>query len=193
MKQIVSSLIVGIALWLTPQQGHALSLTVGSATINQGNIFTININVAGAVDLTSWQFDLNYNPLLLQANVVTEGPFLASGGPTLFGPPVFIDNVNGLISGVTDSLLALPGVSGSGVLAMVEFTALQRGPSSLTTSGVFLNFSDNGFTVTDGSVCVRGELCSGTNPVPEPGSGALLLFGGLTLWGLRRWRNRIAA
>jgi hypothetical protein len=193
MNPIICSLLVASVLLFLPSQGHALSITVGSATVNVGDTFTINLNVAGAVDLTSWQFDLNYNPLLLQANVVTEGPFLASGGPTLFVPPVFIDNVNGLISGVTDSLLALPGVSGNGVLATVEFTALQRGPSSLITSGVFLNFSDSGFTVTDGSVCVRSELCSGTNPVPEPGSGVLLLLGGLTLWGLRRWSNRIAA
>lgn len=193
MNQIICSLLVGSALLFLPYQGHALSITVGSATVNVGDTFSVNVNVAGAVDLTSWQFDLGYNPSLLQANGVTEGPFLAAGGPTLFGPPLFIDNVNGLISGVTDSLLALPGVSGSGVLATIEFTALVAGPSTLTTSGVFLNLQESGFTVTDGSVCARGELCSGTNPVPEPGSGALLLLGGFTLWGLRRWSNCIAA
>lgn len=190
MKQIVSTLIVGIALWLTPQQSHALSLTVGSATVNQGNIFTISINVTDAVGLTSFQFDLAWVPTIIEANVVgaTAGALLP--GDWFFTSPGAVDNVNGQILGVSASGSA---VSGSGVLATVEFTALQRGPSPLITSGVFLNLSDNGFTVTDGSVCVRGELCSGTNPVPEPGSGALLLFGGLTLWGLRRWRNRIAA
>lgn len=193
MNRIIRSLLVGGALLLLPSQGHALSITVGSATVNAGNTFTVNVNVAGASNLTSWQFDLGYNPLLLQANSVTEGPFLAAGGLTLFGPPLFIDNTTGLISGVTDSLLALPGVSGSGVLATIEFTALSAGLSPLTPSSIALDLLNSGFSVANGSVCVQGgPACGGGNPVPEPGTGALLLLGGFTLWGLRRWRDQVA-
>jgi hypothetical protein len=38
------------------------------------------------VDLTSWQFDLAFNPIIVQANLVTEGPFMSAFGATLFIP-----------------------------------------------------------------------------------------------------------
>jgi len=181
MKQGLFSLIMGIALWLVPQQGHALSITVDSPTVNAGDTVTINLNVADAVNLTSWQFDLNYNPLLLQANSVTEGSFLSSAGSTLFIPG-FIDNTAGLIGGMSGFFTDLIPPSGSGVLATIEFTALASGLSPLTLSNVFVDGLDSGFTVTNGSATV-----------PEPSSLALLLLGGLTLWGMRRWRERDAA
>jgi hypothetical protein len=92
--------LIGLTLLLLPQQGHALSFTVDSVPANVGDTFSLNLNVADAVDLTSWQFDLAYDPTILQANLVTEGPFLASAGSTLFVPG-FIDNTTGLIGGVS--------------------------------------------------------------------------------------------
>ena len=185
--------LIGLALLLLPQQGHALSFTVDSVTANVGDTFSLNLNVADAVDLTSWQFDLAYNPTLLQANLVTEGPFLASAGSTAFIPGV-IDNTTGLISLVSALFVDLFPPSGNGVLATVQFTALSPGLSPLTASNVFLNFSDSGFTVTNGSVCVTGSpACGGGTPVPEPSSLTLLLIGGLTFWGARRWLAPSAA
>lgn len=186
MKSILAMLVVILALVLLPRQGHALSFTVGSATVNAGDSFSININVGDAVDLTSWQFDLAFDASILQANSVTEGPFLSSAGTTFFIPGV-IDNTIGLISLVSASFVDLFPPSGSGVLATIEFSALSAGLSPLTASSVFLSLSDSGFSVANGSVCVRGATCGGGNPVPEPSSFALLLLGGFTLWGMRRW------
>lgn len=192
MSRIICSLLVGSALLFMPYQSHALSLTMDSTTVNVGNAFTINLNVVGAVDLTSWQFDLGYNSALLRANSVTEGPFLSSAGITTFIPGV-IDNTAGLISGVSGFFADLTPPSGSGVLASIEFTALSPGLSPLTVSRAFLNFSDSGFSVANGSACVTGSPACGANPVPEPSSFALLLLGGLTFWGMRWWRDRVAA
>ena len=126
------------------------------------------------MDLTSWQLDVGFDPSRLQANSVTEGPFLSSFGQTAFVPG-FIDNGNGLIDGISNFFVDLaPFPTGSGVLATIEFTALASGPTALATSHVFANGLDSGFTV---------------NPVPEPSSFALLFLGGLTLWGMRRWRT----
>lgn len=191
MNPIISSLLVGTALLFMPYQSHALSITVGSATVNVGDTFTVNVNVAGAVNLISWQLDLGYNPSQLQANSVTEGSFLSSAGSTTFIPG-FIDNTAGLIGGMSGLFADLIPPSGSGVLAAIEFTALAAGPSTLTTSGVFLNFSDSGFTVTNGSTCAGGGAVCGGTPVPEPSSVMLLFLGGLALWGWRRRHDQVA-
>jgi len=175
-KWTVCSGFVGLALLLLPQQGQALSFTVDSATVNVSDTFSINLNVVNpdAIEIISWQFDLTYDPTLLQANAVTEGPFLSSSGTTFFTPGI-IDNTTGLISLVSASFVDLFPPSGSGVLASIDFTALSPGLSPLTPSNVFLNFESGGFTVTPGSVCVTGGSTCGVSAVPEP--SALLLLG----------------
>lgn len=194
MKWTVCSCIVGLALLLMPQQGQALTFSVDSATVNVGQVFSIDVYVADATDLPSWQFDLGYNPTLLQAQLVTEGPFLASFGTTLFPPTVFspgiIDNTTGLISLVTNAFADLPPLpSGSGVLATIQFKALASGLSPLTLSSTFLNGLDSGFTVTNGSVCVTGGMSCGGGAVPEPSSLWLLSLGGVVFWGMKRWSH----
>ena len=44
-----------------------------------GDTFTIAISITDAVDLTSWQFDLGFNPAIVQANSVTGSISLAGG------------------------------------------------------------------------------------------------------------------
>jgi len=141
--------------------------------VSVGDIFTIPISITGATDLTSWQFDLAFNPAVVQANSVTEGPFLSAFGTTLFTPGV-IDNVAGLISLVADSYVDLPpNPSGDGVLANIEFQAIALGVSPLNFSNVFINFSDTGFEVRNGQITV-----------PEP-TTVVLMSGGLVLLGAR--------
>ncbi len=170
--------LVGLALLLLPQQGQALSFTVDSATGNVGDSFSINLNVVDAIDLTSWQFDLAYNPTILQANLVMEGPFLSSAGTTFFTPGV-IDNTTGLISLVSASFVDLTPPSGSGILAHIDFTVLSVGLSPLTASNVFLSGLDSVVTVVNGS----------STSVPEPSSLVLVMLGAVGIWGMRRWHQ----
>lgn len=81
----------------------------------------------------------------------------------------------------------LPGPSGSGVLATIEFQALAVGVSPLTLSNVFLNLSDQGFQIANGQVTVLGQV-----PVPEPSTVALLCVGVAAL-AVRRWARRCVA
>jgi len=147
-------------------------------TVNVGDTFIIPISIADATELTSWQFDLAFNPTIVNVSSVTEGPLMSSFGLTLFGPGA-IDNIAGLISLVTDSYIDLPPEpSGSGVLADIEFTALAPGVSRLTFSNVFVNDLDEGFRATNGQITVGG-----TSVVPEPAS-LISLAGGLALLSL---------
>lgn len=196
MKWKSLGVLVALVLVLVPGPSHALSFTVDSTAFTVGDTFSINLNVADAVDLTSWQFDLRYDPTILRTNTVMEGSFLSAFGATFFTPGV-IDNTTGLISLVANSFVDFtPTPNGSGVLASIGFTALSGGTPALTASNVFLNFLDSGFTVTNGSVCVNGAAACGVGggvagtSVPEPGSLALLIVGGLMVWGMRRWSDR---
>jgi hypothetical protein len=173
------------------QSAHADSIiSAPFATVNVGDTFTIPISIANATDLTSWQFDLAFDPTLVNADWVTEGPFMSAFGVTLFGPGA-IDNVAGLISLVTDSYVDLPPEpSGSGVLGNIEFTALAPGVSPLTFSNVFLNDSDQGFSATNGQITVEGASVA----TPEPRT-FILLASGLALLvlsrGKRKWNGSI--
>lgn len=168
-----------------PVSTQALPIvTVGSATVNNFATFTIPISITGAVNLTSWQFDLAFGSTMLQvtATGVTENSFFTQADITVFTPGV-VDNALGHILGAADALIFQPAVNGDGVLANVEFTATATGVSPLTLSNVFLNLSDTGFAVANGSVCVQTPTAATCQPihVPEPGTPILLTAGLLAL------------
>lgn len=155
------------------------TISAPSVTVGVADTFTVPISITGATDLTSWQFDLAFNPAILQANLVSEGPFMSSFGTTLFTPGI-IDNGTGLISLVADSYVDIPpNPSGSGVLANIDFLALAPGVSPFTLSNVFLNGLDSGFEIVNGQ----------TTAVPEPAT-MILLASGLGFLGMRRLCRR---
>ena len=123
-----------------PQFGHAAPMiSVGSATVNEFDTFTIPVSITDAVDLASWQFNLSFGPTILQvtATGVTESNFFTQGDITVFVPG-FVDNALGHIFGVADALIFQPAVNGSGVLAYIEFTANAAGVSPLALSNSIL-------------------------------------------------------
>lgn len=197
MKRCLLACLAFFAALSLPFQVQAIPiLSVGSATVTVGNIFTIPVSITDAVDLRSFQFDLSFNASTLQVTPtgVTESPFFTQSDVTVFAPGV-VDNGGGKILGVADALTFQPSVNGSGVLANIEFQAVAPGTSPLVLSNVFLNGLDTGFNVTNGSVCVnplRGNTCAGGGgTVPEPAPFALVLAATLMFLTLRhRTRSR---
>ncbi|MDI6904744.1 MAG: cohesin domain-containing protein [Candidatus Bathyarchaeia archaeon] len=95
-----------------------------------GQNFTININISGVVDLYGWEFKLRWNSTLLDAVNVVEGSFLKQGGNTLFITPT-INNTEGYMIVDCTLLGDIPGVSGNGTLATVEFHVKTVGECTL--------------------------------------------------------------
>jgi hypothetical protein len=147
-----------------------------------GQLANLAIHVDSVSDLYAWNFDLTFDPSILEAISVTEGGFLDSGGSTFFIPGD-IDNVGGDISFNADTLEgAVPGVTGSGDLAEVQFLAIAPGTSAIDLANLSLVDSQLNFIdadIADGAVTVT----------PEP-AGWCLSFACLALasWlSARRW------
>ena len=151
-----------------------VSIQPSASTHSVGTFFDVFIDIASVTDLFAHQFDITFDPAILSAIGITEGPFLGTGGSTFFIPGT-IDNVAGTITFTSDSLLgALSGVTGSGALATVKFAALTEGASALDLSNVELldsAFADIAFTTLGASVEVTPASA------PEPTSVVLLVLG----------------
>src|SRR5579872_3309794 len=101
-----------------------LSIQPPSTSVGAGSNFAVDVNISNVSDLFAFQFDIGFNPGILSATSITEGLFLPGGGTTFFIPGT-IDNIGGTISSNADTLIgAISGVSGSGTLAIIDFTAL---------------------------------------------------------------------
>jgi len=98
--------------------------------------FTININIKNATELNSFNFELTYNPEILEVLEIQEGPFLNSIGPT----SIFLKEINNaegyLQFGV--KLTSQQGASGNGTLAIIEFHVKELGASKLILSEIVL-------------------------------------------------------
>jgi general secretion pathway protein D len=164
-------------LWLfavsTPLIASTISLQPASLTVAAGQAFTMSVQISGVSDLYGYQFDLEFNPAVLAATAVTEGPFLGAGGPTIFLPGA-IDNATGTISGNAGILAgAVSGVDGNGTLLNASFQALAAGTTSISFANV-IALDSLGREIP----LIRSE--SIVTVVPEPGAG---LLAGVSLVG----------
>jgi hypothetical protein len=154
-----------------------VSIDPTSSTIAVSGTASIDVDISGVTDLYGYQFDVLFGASTVSATSETEGGFLATGGTTFFIPGT-IDNVGGSVTATADTLIgAISGVDGSGTLAVLTFTGLAPGMTSIDLANVFLldsNFNSIDFTTQDASLTVKG----GVTPAPEP-SGLLLLGMGL--------------
>ena len=108
----------------------ALYVNPSMSMAGVGQNFTISINISDVVDLYGWEFKLKWNSTLLDAVNVIEGSFLKQGGNTLFITPT-VNNTGGYLRLDCTLLGDIPGVSGNGTLATIEFTVKATGECAL--------------------------------------------------------------
>jgi Cohesin domain len=168
-------LILAAIYLVAPSYAAVISVQPSGLSVPVGEIFSLDIEVSGVNDLYAFQLDVDYTPSVLSAVGVTEGTFLLTAGATFFVPGT-IDNVGGSISFIADTLIgAVAGVSGDGVLAEIEFTAVGPGSSPISISNEIL--LDSNLNVITDSVVGGSVTVDGSQVVPEPTSLSVLLAG----------------
>ena len=114
---------------VSPGTGFAFSTDTTSVRV--GDRFTLRINAEKVTDLAGWQFNLTFNPDVLEVVEVNEGDFLKTDGGTTFFQKGTVDNAEGKISGLSAALISKGGVTGTGALLSVVFSAKADGNSQL--------------------------------------------------------------
>jgi len=200
MRKIRLWIEIAIVFYLSllPLRAEAIMPTVTFEPVSQeavlGDSFYLDVVVKDVEDLYGFQFQLSFDPEIVEAISLVEGDFLSTGGSTFFKAGE-IDNTAGTIDWTYGLLLdGVPGVSGSGSLTTLNFNAIGSGTTLLTLSNVKLvDSSSQEITcgVEDGSITV----------IPEPANILLFSLGliGLFVLGSKRiqkeqpYRHRIGS
>ena len=179
-KHALPRFITCLALLIAPLASVQAVPILSLSASNPNGMLVVRVNATDFVDLYGYQFNLNFDPTLVQAlpssnpASAVEGPFLSSAGSTFFDAGT-VNNALGVRSFVFDTLIGPgPGASGSGVLATFGFSVLRGGLASFSLSDVIaLNSS-----LADIPGVQTTRLAA---QIPEPASAALLLIALLLL------------
>ena len=96
-----------------------------------GDTFTVSLNAENISDFAGWQFDITFDPTLLEAVEVIEGDFLKAGDGVVFFQEGVIDNQSGKIIGLNAARVSEDGVTGTGTLLSVTFSSKATGETRL--------------------------------------------------------------
>jgi hypothetical protein len=163
-----------------------VSVQPSMQTVGVGERFSITVGIADlAAPLSAFQFDLGYDPAVVGLAGVEDGGFLRSTGRNAVCPQP-ISPAGGLLRFACAAAGEATGPTGSGSLAILTFTALDVGTSTLALSAPQVAGAGTpplamGVTVQEGEVrvsaagqpvylpmVVRGALDGGRTLSPSP-------------------------
>ena len=139
---------------VSPGTGFVFSRNTTS--IRVGDTFTLRVNAEKVTSLAGYQFSLTFDPNVLEVIDVNEGGFLKRGGRTTFFQKGRVDNIEGKIAGLSAALISKNGVTGTGTLLSVRFSAKADGNSQIalhnfqlgSTTGEAIPTDMRPFTIT---------------------------------------------
>ena len=111
--------------------GTGFAFSTDTPNVRVGDTFTLRIDAEKVTDLAGWQFDLTFNPDVLEVVEVNEGDFLKTDGGTTFFQQGTIDNAGGKIVGLSSALISESGATGTGTLLSVVLSAQGEGVSQM--------------------------------------------------------------
>jgi general secretion pathway protein D len=128
----------------TPPDSAAPPKPAGNATVRflpgevntaTGSQMTVALIIENATDIMSSPLQISFDPKVVRLNDVTRGDFFTSDGQI----PVFTKNIQNDAGSATINLNRLPGsagVSGSGVLVMLNLQAVAAGTTPIRVSNL---------------------------------------------------------
>ena len=141
-----------------------IGYTFSKPLIYLGDTFTLDLTVENIHNLGGWQFDIAFDPTVLEAVEVNEGDFLKTQGGATFFQRGTIQNRSGKIAGLSSARLSEDGVSGTGALLSATFTAKSAGQTRFRLDN-FQLASITGKPITAEShevvITVEGRLTTG--------------------------------
>ena len=140
-----------------------LSFSMDGTSVQVGHTFTLHLNVENVIDLSGWQFDVAFDPNILETVEVIGGDFLKQGGETPFFQSGKIDNEAGVITGLSAARFSKDGASGTGTLLSIKFMAITIGEAQVTL--VNLSVGSSNLSIIPLS---PPEIVISVVPQPEP-------------------------
>ncbi len=162
--------------------GAVLSFDPTPVTVSTGNTFDLNVDLStGQTPVASFAFDVVF-PTFLQvlSNPIEEGYFAANGCCFSWNS---IDNVNGVIGGISDVDFSGGGDTNTDTLVQIQFTAIAPGSGQITFQNPSLS-DPSGNPITIDLVSAANVT---SNATPEPAPWAMTGLGVAAIaWNLRR-------
>ena len=142
----------------------SVGYTFSDSKIHVGDTFTLDLNAEDVIDLAGWQFDIAFDPAVLEAVEVNEGDFLKTDGGTTFFQEGTIDNTTGKITGLNATRFNEDGTTGTGTLLSVTFLAKAEGETQLALNNFQLG-STTGEPIAAATpevvITIEGQLVTG--------------------------------
>jgi len=133
--------------------------------VSQGETFNVTIYCEPIQHIKAFEFDLEYDEKLIQANAIYEGDIFQNYS-TWFNAGT-IDNSNGYIDNIYCLIMENNTVINPGSLATISFTARAINGTStlhLNDTGISNETDYIGYTIKDGTILIGG----GDNPPVDP-------------------------
>ena len=157
----------------------APTMSTDSRDVAPGDTFTIDVMVNPAGNsVYSAQYDLTFDPTILQVVDQEKGDFLTQDGKNSIEVKNTFNNTIGKLEYGETRMGVTSGVAGSGVLATITFEAVGAGSMDLELSNVILGDTSaqsiSGVVLNDGTVNVSGsppqpiDLTPTTLDIPDP-------------------------
>ena len=141
-----------------------IGYTFTPTPIHIGDTFTFDIRAENITNLAGWQFDVAFDPAILEALTVTEGDFLKQESVSTFFQGGSINNGTGRITGLNGLRLSSSGATGSGSLLKVDFRAKGTGETQLRLQNLlFANTGGESIAVSphETIIIIEGQLLTG--------------------------------
>jgi len=167
--------ITAVICFPTPISAAGSTLMTVSAptqSVNLGTQLTVNILVQPNSPIVGAQFNLSFNPSLVNVNNVAEGNLFKQNGANTYFIPGTINNNTGIVTGVACVAIGNgQSISNPGIFAVITMTTMtSTGTSTLNLSNVIvgdINGQSLGVTLVNSQVIISNELTT-TTPTTTP-------------------------